>query len=202
MLYTKSSAMKRIGITGSIGSGKSTVTNIFKQLGVPVYDADSRAKMLMVNSPSLIAGTKSLFGEEAYLPSGELNRQLISSKAFHNQNLLTQLNGLVHPAVYTDFEDWCAAQNAPYVIKEAALMFESDSYKQLNEIIVVTAPEEIRIERASQRDGVTREAILSRMKNQFSQEEKLARGQYEIKNDEQMLLIPQVLHLHNLFING
>jgi dephospho-CoA kinase len=191
--------MKRIGITGSIGSGKSTVTRIFSHLGIPIYDADGGAKKLMVSSPALIKGIKALFGEAAYFPSGELNRQHISAKAFQDKNILTQLNGLVHPAVFDDFENWCNQQESPYVIKEAALMFESDSYKQLDEVIVVTAPEELRIQRATKRDGVTREAVLSRMNNQLSQEEKLARGQYELKNDEQMLLIPQVLHLHVIF---
>jgi dephospho-CoA kinase len=191
--------MKKIGVTGSIGSGKSTVTKIFSQLGVPVYDADSRAKMLMVSSPALIAQIKALFGEAAYLPSGQLNRKHISDTAFTDKTILTQLNALVHPAVFNDFEEWSNAQQTAYVIKEAALMFESNSYKQLDEVIVVTAPEELRIQRSIARDGSTKEAVMNRMKNQLSQEEKLARGQYEIKNDEEQLLIPQVLHLHDLF---
>jgi dephospho-CoA kinase len=191
--------MKKIGITGSIGSGKSTVTQIFATLGVPVYDADTRAKLLMVTSPALIQSIKDLFGNEAYLPSGALNRKHISDKAFTDKTILTQLNGLVHPAVYNDFDEWSNAQQTPYVIKEAALMFESNSYKQLDEVIVVTAPEELRIQRAIARDGVTKEAVVSRMKNQLSQEEKLARGQYEIKNNEMELLIPQVLKLHAYF---
>jgi dephospho-CoA kinase len=191
--------MKKIGVTGSIGSGKSTVTKIFSQLGVPVYDADSRAKKLMVSSPALIADIKVLFGEAAYLPSGELNRKHISDAAFTDKTILTQLNALVHPAVYTDFEEWSNSQQTSYVIKEAALMFESNSYKQLDEVIVVTAPEELRIQRSIDRDGSTKEAVIARMKNQLSQEEKLVRGQYEIKNDEAQLLIPQVLHLHNHF---
>ncbi len=191
--------MKKIGITGSIGSGKSTVTQIFATLGVPVYDADTRAKSLMVTSPALIQSIKQLFGNEAYLPSGELNRKHISDKAFTDKTILAQLNALVHPAVFTDFEEWSNAQQTPYVIKEAALMFESNSYKQLDEVIVVTAPEKLRIERTIARDGASLESVLNRMKNQLTQEEKLARGQYEIKNDEEQLLIPQVLKLHELF---
>jgi dephospho-CoA kinase len=191
--------MRKIGITGSIGSGKSTVTQIFAMLGVPVYDADIRAKLLMVTSPALIQSIKDLFGNEAYLSSGALNRKHISDKAFTDKNILTQLNGLVHPAVYNDFDEWSNAQQTPYVIKEAALMFESNSYKQLDEVIVVTAPEELRIQRAIARDGATKEAVVSRMKNQLSQEEKLARGQHEIKNNEMELIIPQVLKLHEIF---
>jgi dephospho-CoA kinase len=193
--------MKRIGITGSIGSGKSTVTRIFSQLGIPVYDADTRARFLMVSSPTIMNGIKSLFGDEAYLPSGELNRKHISELAFKDKDLLARLNAITHPAVHDDFETWCGEQTTPYVIKEAALMFESNSYKQLDEVIVVTAPETLRIERAVKRDGVRKEAIISRMNNQLSEAEKLARGQYEIKNDEQELLIPQVLKLHQQFIS-
>lgn len=191
--------MKKIGITGSIGSGKSIVTQIFASLGVPVYDADSRAKLVMVTSPTLIEGIKQLFGKEAYLANGELNRPHISAKAFEDKNLLTRLNALVHPAVFKDFDDWCAQQHSPYILKEAALMFESNSYKHLDEVIVVTAPEELRIRRAMQRDNLDRDAILSRMKNQFTEAEKLAKGQYEIRNNESELLIPQVLNLHSLF---
>jgi dephospho-CoA kinase len=188
--------MKKIGITGSIGSGKSTVSNIFSALGIPVYDADSRAKFLMIYNPSLINGIKQLFGSEAYLLSGELNRAHIASIAFQDTSVLAQLNALVHPAVFGDFDNWCTQQKTPYVLKEAALMFESDSYKQLDEVIVVTAPEELRIKRTMNRDGVSKDAVLSRMNNQLSQEEKLARGQHEIRNNELELLIPQVISLH------
>ena len=191
--------MKKIGITGCIGSGKSTVSKVFATLGVPVYDADTRAKKLMVTSPILVFSIKQLFGNEAYLPSGELNRKHISAIAFTDKTILTQLNTLVHPAVFNDFEEWCNNQQTHYIIKEAALMFESDSYKQLDEIIVVSAPEELRIQRTIERDGSTREAVLNRMKNQYSQAEKLERAQYELKNDERELVLPQVLQLHSLF---
>lgn len=190
--------MKKVGITGSIGSGKSTVSRIFAVLGVPIYDADSRAKMLMVSSPALISQIKNLFGEDAYFADGSLNRSVIAQQAFHNQSLLSELNALVHPAVFDDFDQWCALQtDAAYVIKEAALMFESDSYKQLNEVIVVTAPEWLRIQRTMARDGISEEAVIARMKNQFSEAEKKQRAQFEIINDEHQLVIPQVLQLHH-----
>lgn len=194
--------MKKIGITGSIGSGKSTVSRVFAALGVPVYDADSRAKLLMVSNPYLIQEIQKLLGTDAYLPSGELNRPHIASIAFRDPAILSQLNALVHPAVFHDFDTWCAQQHTSYVLKEAALMFESDSYKQLDEVIVVTAPEELRITRTMNRDGVTKDSVLSRMKNQLSQEDKLARGQHEIRNNEQELLIPQVIALHQQFLKG
>ncbi len=189
----------KIGITGCIGSGKSTVSKIFMQLGISVYDADSRAKILMVEDVLLIQKIKQIFGEESY-QNGVLHRAFISSQAFQNKHLLEQLNGVVHPAVYKDFDNWCSAQtSSTYLIKEAALMFESESYKQLDKIIVVTAPQELRIERAMKRDGISRDAVLSRMKNQMSEEEKLSLGQFEIINNEIELLIPQVLKLHKQF---
>lgn len=191
--------MKKIGITGCIGSGKSTVSRIFAQLGIPVYNADTRARELMVHDPEVTERIRALFGSAAYLTDGSLNRKHISGLAFHNADLLVKLNAAVHPAVFADFDSWCAAQHTPYVLKEAALMFETDSYKQLDEVIVVTAPEELRISRAMERDGTSREAVLNRMNSQLSEAEKLARGQYEIRNNEQELLIPQVLALHQRF---
>jgi dephospho-CoA kinase len=152
----------------------------------------------MVEDALLIQKIKLIFGEDAY-QNGSLNRIFISSQAFQNKHLLEQLNGAVHPAVYKDFDDWCSKQKSTYIIKEAALMFESESYKQLDKIIVVTAPEELRIERAMKRDSISRDAVLSRMKNQMSEEQKLSLGQFEIKNNEVELLIPQVLELNKQF---
>lgn len=194
--------MLKIGITGCIGSGKSTVASVFSHLGVPVYNADERAKWLMANDADLIAGIKKMFGTEAYQTDGRLNRTLIAKQAFEDRKSLDQLNALVHPAVYRDFDNWCAQQHVAYVIKEAALMFESESFKQLVAVIVVTAPEELRIQRAMQRDSITREAVLIRMNNQMSQEEKRSHAQLEIQNDEIHLIIPQVMALHQQFTQG
>jgi dephospho-CoA kinase len=194
--------MLKIGITGCMGSGKSTVSKIFMQLGIPVYDADSRAKQLMTESPTLISKIKSIFGAEAYTEDGMLDRSIISTKAFADQDLLTQLNKTVHPAVYADFDDWVLKQTSPYVIKEAALMFESESFKQLDKIIVVTAPEELRINRSINRDNTTRELVLKRMKNQLPEEEKRKRAHFEISNDEQHLVIPQILNIHKEILSS
>jgi dephospho-CoA kinase len=188
--------MLKIGITGCMGSGKSTVSKIFMQLGIPLYDADSRAKQLMIESPSLVSKIKSIFGAEAYTEDGMLDRSLLSAKAFSDQQLLTKLNDAVHPAVYTDFNEWVIKQTSPYVMKEAALMYESASYKQLDKIIVVTAPEELRINRSMKRDNATRESVLKRMKNQWPENEKRKLAQFEIVNDEQQLVIPQIIKIH------
>ncbi len=190
----------KIGITGCIGSGKSTVSKIFAQLGIPIYDADTQAKVLMSSSHEIITQIKKIFGEESYHTDGTLNRKHISEIAFHHKDLLQKLNEIVHPAVSNHFVEWCKSfPSKPYIIKEAALMFESDSFKQVNQVIVVSAPEELRITRAMQRDQISRSAVLSRMENQFSEEQKLALADFEIKNNEKELIIPQVLKLHEIF---
>lgn len=193
--------MQKIGITGSIGSGKSIVCKIFEQLGVPIYNADERAKLLMISNAEIINKVKLLFGHESYSETGELNRKHLSDIAFNNKDLLTQLNQIVHPIVFKDFDNWLLKKeqlNINYIIKEAALMFETDSYKKLDKFIVVTAPMELRISRTMQRDSILKEQVLSRMNNQLSQEEKLAKADYEIINDEQTSLIEQVFSLHQL----
>ena len=197
--------MQKIGITGSIGSGKSIVCKIFEQLGVPIYNADERAKKLMISNAEMIDKVKLLFGNESYTETGELNRKHISDIAFNNKDLLTQLNQIVHPIVFKDFENWLIEKehlNIKYIIKEAALMFETDSYKKLDKFIVVTAPMELRISRTMQRDSILKEQVLSRMNNQLSQEEKLAKADYEIINDEQTSLIEQVFTLHQQFLGS
>jgi dephospho-CoA kinase len=197
--------MQKIGITGSIGSGKSIVCKIFEQLGVPIYNADERAKILMISNADMITKVKLLFGHESYSETGDLNRKHISNIAFNNKDLLTQLNQTVHPIVFKDFENWILEKeqlNIKYIIKEAALMFETDSYKKLDKFIVVTAPMELRISRTMQRDSILKEQVLSRMNNQLSQEEKLAKADYEIINDEQTSLIEQVFTLHQQFLGS
>ncbi len=197
--------MQKIGITGSIGSGNSIVCKIFEQLGVPIYNADERAKILMISNAEIIRKVKLLFGNESYTETGELNRKHISNIAFNNKNLLTQLNQTVHPIVFKDFENWILAKEqlkVKYIIKEAALMFETDSYKKLDKFIVVTAPMELRINRTMQRDSISKEQVISRMNNQLSQEEKLANADYEIINDEQISLIEQVYTLHQQFLGS
>lgn len=193
--------MLKVGITGSIGSGKTTVSCIFEQLGVPVYNADTRAKELMNTDTQLKEKIVTIFGKEAFDGGGLLNRAYLSAKAFTGKGLLEQLNAAVHPVVFADFDNWLLRHShEAYILKEAALMFESDSYKGLDKIIVVTAPEELRIARTMQRDGSARQQVLDRMANQFSQEKKKQLAHYEIVNDEKHLVIPQVLDLHRDFI--
>ena len=193
----------QIGITGGIGSGKSLITRIFQPLGVPVYDADSRAKTLMTTDGILVSQIKKEFGVLSYNSEGALNSQYISQQVFLHPDRLKVLNELVHPRVAVDYGQWVHDQHrSVYVLKEAALLFEAGSYKLLDKVIVVSATEELRIQRVLQRDKHrSAEQIKGIINNQMQEEDKLTRADYIIVNDESMLVIPQVLKLHNLFIS-
>lgn len=193
----------KIGITGGIGSGKTTVCHIFETLGIPVYYADDRAKALMVENEDLIKGIKNLFGEAAYLPDRALNRKHIADIAFNNPEKLNELNALVHPAVWLDGEQWHNAQTqAPYTLKEAALLFESGGNFLLDKIITVVAPVETRIERVILRGGgtLTRSDVEARIAKQMPDEEKIKQSDFVIWNDGEQALIPQVLAIHQALV--
>lgn len=190
-----------IGITGGIGSGKTTITKLFAKLNVPIYMADERAKWLMHNDRSIINKVNELFSPMAYV-NRELNRPHIAAMAFTDKTLIQKLNQIVHPAVFDDFHNWVAIQQSPYIIKEAALLFESGSYLELDAIISVGAPLETRIERTIKRDGMSREAVLNRIKNQLPDEVKCSAADFVITNNGTTPLLPQVLQLHQLWKNG
>ncbi len=188
----------QVGITGGIGSGKSLVCRIFQTLGVPAYDADSRARKLMTTDGILIEQIKKEFGSLSYDEEGALNRELLSKTVFNQPEKLARLNALVHPRVALDYNQWVSEQReANYCLKEAALLFESGSYQALDKIIVVTASDELRIKRVLQRDPHRSKADVERIiKNQMAQEEKVSKADFVIKNDESELVVPQVLKLH------
>lgn len=191
----------QIGITGGIGSGKSLVCKIFGVLGVPAYDADSRAKNLMTTDGILIQQIKKEFGSLSYDAKGVLNREFLSATVFPNQDKLKKLNALVHPRVAIDYKMWVDEHaESKYVLKEAALLFESGSYKMLDKIILVTAPKEIRIERVLARDPHrTKEDVEKIIQNQLSEEEKEAKANFIIRNSESELIVPQIVDLHKRF---
>lgn len=192
--------MLKIGLTGNIGSGKSTVSRIFAILGVPVFYADDAAKKAMISDKILIGAIKSTFGEQAYFQDGTLNRKHLASIVFNDAAELAKLNALVHPATFRAFGAWIEGQqDVPYVVKEAALLFESDSYKLCDYSIMVQAPLEMRIQRVMRRDGLSAEEIKKRDAYQFSEERKSRLADYIIKNDDTELVIPQVLNLHREF---
>lgn len=196
--------MLKVGITGGIGSGKSTICRIFEVLGIPVFYADAVAKQLMVKDMILIEGVKRAFGIESYSEAGTLNNKHIAAIVFNNLAELEKLNALVHPAVFRAFDRWIneVPESTPYILKEAALLFESASYKMCDTSILVTAPHEIKLERVTQRDGVTPEQVIARMDKQFTDEQKLKLADHHIVNDESTSLIMQVLDLHRAFLNS
>ena len=188
----------KVGIAGGIGSGKTIICHVFKVLGIPVYNADLEAKLIMNKSDQVRLAVMQEFGDEAY-SNGVLNRAFLAAQVFNDAAKLAQLNRIVHPAVIQAAEDWADAQTAPYSLKEASILFESGSYEKVDYSILVTAPIEIRIARVMERDQVTREQVLARMNNQMSDEEKTKLADFVIINDGITPIIPQVMALHHQF---
>jgi len=189
----------RVGLTGGIGSGKSTVAQIFEVLGIPVFYADIAAKKIMNEDEELRSAITNIFGEQAYA-NNILDRKYISSIVFSDPAKLQQLNALVHPATKKDGEVWMQEQTSPYAIHEAALIFEAKVSDRLDLVIGVSSPLELRIKRAMERDKVGREEVLKRMEQQLNEEVKMSKCDFVLINDEQQLLIPQVLELHEKLI--
>ena len=189
-----------VGLTGGIGSGKTTVAKMFEVLGVPVYVSDIEAKKLMVTSSAIIKSVTALFGDEAYI-DGQLNRSLIADKAFNNPDVLAELNGIVHPVVGQHFNAWVARQEAPYVIKEAAILFESGGHATCDFVITVTAPIEERIKRVRQRDKVSEKQVNDRINNQMSDKEKIAKSDFVINNIDRRETQQQVIEINSIILN-
>jgi dephospho-CoA kinase len=190
--------MLKVGITGGIGSGKTTVCQIFECLHVPVFYADVEAKRLMSSDPELKSKISSLFGKKAYAENGQLNRKYISSRVFSDKSLLSKLNQLVHPAVFQAAEKWFKSKaDQKYALYEAALIFETNSQDRFDQIITVTAPKKMRIQRVVMRDKVSSKSVEDRMKNQMSQWAKLKISNYQIRNNGKKLILPQILYIHH-----
>ncbi|MEO8588065.1 MAG: dephospho-CoA kinase [Flavobacteriales bacterium] len=187
--------MIRIGLTGGIGSGKSTVAAVLRVLNVPVFDADAAGKDALDNNNALREVVKSRFGEAIY-PGGKLDRKALASIVFADQRALTDLNALVHPAVRLAFQRWTATQNAPYVVMEAAILAETGGHAAFDRIIVVTAPEGLRVQRVMRRDGSGEKEVRARLRNQTGEEERSRIANHVITNDDGTLVIPQVLAVH------
>lgn len=194
--------MFRLGVTGGIGSGKSLVCEILSKFGIPVYDSDLRARELMRSGGSLEEGVIALLGRESYR-GGELNRSYIAGRIFTEPGLREGLNSLVHPAVAEDFETWVrGAAEVPYVVKEAAILFESGAWMQVDMSVLVTAPEELRVRRIKERDGVGEEEVRRRMSTQMSETEALERADLQLRNDESSMLLPRVVELHEKILRS
>jgi dephospho-CoA kinase len=191
--------MLKIGITGGIGSGKSTVAQLFKVLGIPVYAADEAGKRLMNENEILKTQIKKLFGNTAYTDE-ILNRKYIADIVFKDAEKLAQLNAIIHPATLKDAEDWMNSQHSPYAVKEAAILFESGAQEHLDYVIGVSAPAFLRMQRVMQRDNSTQQQVTARMARQINETIKMHLCDFIIYNNEQQLLIPQVLQLHNKLV--
>ena len=190
----------RIGITGGIGSGKSTVTQIFKLLGIPVYDADSAAKRLMEENDELAKALKNNFGNKSFI-NGKLNRQYLADAVFGNDHLLKKINSLVHPVVAKDCDSWSMQYSSGYILKEAALLFETGTYHDLDEVLLVFSDQDTRIRRIKKRDPQrTSKQILNIIGQQMPANKAKDMADYIIYNDEEQMLIPQVLKIHSQLI--
>lgn len=194
--------MLKIGITGGIGSGKTTICKVFETLGIPVFYADTVAKQIMTTDQILMDGVRATFGEESYLEGNVLNNKHIANIVFNNETELVKLNALVHPAVFRAFDEWDAKlpKHLPYSVKEAALLFESGSYEMCDKNILVTSPHALKLERVTKRDNVSEAQVLARMGKQFTDKQKLKLADYVIENNENRSIILQVLDLHQQFL--
>ncbi len=187
--------MLKVGITGGIGSGKSTVCRVFSNLGIPVFEADKAAKELMNNSEEIFDQLTRLFGAEVYLPDHSINRKYLAAIVFNDKSLLEKLNGIVHPVVRSTFFDWCDKQHAPYIIHEAAILFESGFYKFMDKTIAVVTSESERIERVMKRDGVTIEMVQERIRNQWNDKQRMELADFVIGNNDDDLIVPQIIEI-------
>ncbi|MES2138337.1 MAG: dephospho-CoA kinase [Bacteroidota bacterium] len=190
--------MIKIGITGGIGSGKTTVCKVFELLGVPVYYADIEAKQILDSNLEVKKNILNAFGNSVLNDEEKIDKKKLASLVFNNKENLEKLNSIVHPAVREHFEHWLQQHSTQkYILKEAAILFESGSYKLVDKIIAVVAPLELKISRTMQRDKVTQAEVELRISNQLNDDEKIKRSQFVIHNDEQQLLIPQILNIHD-----
>jgi dephospho-CoA kinase len=189
--------MIRVGLTGGIGSGKTTIANFFSILGIPIYFSDERAKLLMVNNLGIKEGLIELLGANCYLLSGEINKEFISKRIFSDRQLLDGINKIVHPVVKSDFEEFCMQNsNKKYIIKESAILVETGLFKTLDKLILITANQELRISRLQERDKQKAEEISTKISKQLSDSEKKGFADYIIENNNQEFLIPQLIKIH------
>ena len=186
----------KLGVTGGIGCGKTSVCRVFNVLGIPVFSSDAAARRIMDSDNEVIEKVKKVVGKDVY-SSGSLDRPELARLIFNNEDLLKKINSIVHPFVFESFELWAKSVSAPYVIMEAAILIESGASKLVDRIVTVVAPVEERIERVVTRNNLTREQVLERIKNQMSDEEKIRHSDYVIYNSEHEMIIPPILKIHD-----
>lgn len=186
----------KLGVTGGIGSGKTSVCKVFNLLGIPVFSADPVARDIMDNDESIVDHINSIVGRNLYR-NGGLDRTVLANLIFNDNSLLQQVNSLVHPLVFGRFNAWVLQQDAPYVIMEAAILIESGGYKLVDKVVTIVAPVEERVKRVMIRNKLTRDQVLERIRNQMTDEERIKVSDYIIQNSEKDMIIPAVLEIHN-----
>lgn len=187
--------MLKVGLTGGIGSGKSTVARILRVLGVPVFEADAVGRKILADDPSARRAVIARFGEGIY-PNGEVDRSALAAIVFRDAAALADLNAIIHPAVRSEFAKWAGEMDAPYAVMEAAILADSGGHKAFDRIVVVSAPEELRIQRVMQRDKADRSSVMARIASQVDEQERVRISDYMVRNDDEQLVIPQVLAIH------
>ncbi len=195
LFLIENKTMIKVGITGGIGSGKSTVCKVFRTMGIPVFEADQVARQLQNNDPGVRQEIINLFGPDVYLPDQTIDRKYLASIVFKNPLLLEQLTGIVHPAVQKAFYDWYKKQDSPYIIHEAAILFESGFYKIMDKTITVVTDEAQRIQRVMKRNNITLEAVKERIRNQWSDEDRMKLADFVIRNNDDELIVPQIIDI-------
>lgn len=185
----------RVGVTGGIGSGKSSVCKVFNALGIPVFEADEEARKITETDNHVRERLNEIAGTDLY-NTGSLNRKLLASLIFNNRDMLQEVNRLIHPVVFKTFNEWALLQDAPYVIMEAAILFESGGDKLVDKVVVVTAPDKERIERVTSRSGMSTREVSDRIRNQFTQKEISSRADYVISNGDSDLILPAIIEIH------
>ena len=193
--------MRYVAVTGGMGSGKSTVCEAFALLGIPVFHADAEAKRCMAEDGQLRERLQERFGKEVLTPGG-VDRARLASIIFSDPHALQDMNGMVHPAVRSRFRQWARAQHAPYVLMESAILADTGGHADFDAVVVVSAPEELRIQRCMDRDGSSRDQVLARMRNQAPEEERLRIAHHVIVNDDRHMVLPQVLAIHEQLLGG
>ncbi len=195
MMSKEKNGVFRLGVTGGIGSGKTSVCRVFDVLGIPVFSADREAQVIMETDNTIIRSLNSITGKDLYV-AGKLDRMQLASIIFNDSSVIQKVNSMVHPAVFDRFRKWVQAQAAPYVIMEAAILFESGASKYVDRIATVDAPVEQRIERVILRNKLTREQVMERMRNQMDDAERIRLADYVINNSENDMIIPAILKIH------
>ena len=193
-MKTGRSALK-LGVTGGIGAGKTSVCRVFSSIGIPVFSADTEAREVMDIDTGIILRINTIAGKNLYL-NGSLDRAELARLIFSNYRLLEKVNSLVHPVVFSRFREWEKKQSTPYVIMEAAILFESGASKVVDRVVTVVAPMEERVERVIHRNNLTREQVMERMKNQMSDSERIRQSDYTIYNSENDMILPAILSIH------